>query len=145
MRMISEIDRVKVEITDDARADQTRYDVRQKDGSAPPDWVEVNPKTGELTIDAPTDVKTLELTIVALDGGAQRTMDIEVDLEKIGEDEEELRNRAPDNSDEIDAGEENPTEGNTRSEFVPLGDQIVAALSDNNYGQDLQTALQSRL
>ena len=145
MRMISEIDRVKVEITDDSRADQTRYDVRQKDGSAPPDWVEVNPKTGELTINAPTDVKTLELTIVALDGGTQRTMDIEVDLEKIGEDEEELRNRAPDNSDEIDAGEENSTEGNTRSEFVPLGDQIVAALSDNNYGQDLQTALQSRL
>ena len=74
-----------------------------------------------------------------------RWYDIEVDLEKIGEDEEELRNRAPDNSDEIDAGEENSTEGNTRSEFVPLGDQIVAALSDNNYGQDLQTALQSRL
>ena len=57
---------MKVEITDDARADQTRYEVRQKDGSAAPDWVKVNVQTGELTIEAPTDIATIELTF----GGA---------------------------------------------------------------------------
>ena len=83
MRMVSETNAVKVEITDDARADQTRYEVRQKDGSAAPDWVKVNVQTGELTIEAPTDIATIELTLVALDGGAQRTMDLEVDLEEM--------------------------------------------------------------
>ena len=83
MRMVSETNAVKVEITDDARADQTRYEVRQKDGSAAPDWVKVNVQTGELTIEAPTDIAAIELTLVALDGGAQRTMDLEVDLEEM--------------------------------------------------------------
>ena len=83
MRMVSETSAVKVEITDDARADQTRYEVRQKDGSAAPDWVKVNVQTGELTIEAPADIAAIELTLVALDGGAQRTMDLEVDLEEM--------------------------------------------------------------
>ena len=83
MRMVSETNAVKVEITDDARADQTRYEVRQKDGSAAPDWVKVNVQTGELTIEAPADIAAIELTLVALDGGAQRTMDLEVDLEEM--------------------------------------------------------------
>ena len=145
MRMVTENDSVKVEITDDAREDQTRYEVRQKDGSAAPDWVSVNVVTGELIIDAPTNVGALELTVIALDGGSQRTMDIKVDLEEAREDEKELKNQSPESPEESGAEDLKATEDNTIGNFVPLDALIDDALADNNYGQDLQIALQSRV
>ena len=111
MRMVNENDGVKVEIADDAREDQTRYEVRQKDGSAAPDWVSVNVQTGELTIDAPTNIGAIELTIVALDGGAQRTMDVELDLEELREKDTE----------------EEPAVDDPEEAFVPEGGEEVGS------------------
>ena len=149
MRMFNENDGVKLEIADDAREDQTRYEVRQKDGSAAPDWVSVNVQTGELTIDAPTNIGAIELTIVALDGGAQRTMDIEVDLEELREkdtEEEPTVNdpagaSAPEGGDEVgrDANDALPV-----SRFMPLDDQINLALFESSYGKDLEDAILAR-
>ena len=142
IRMVSETDGITVEITDDARADQTRYEVRQKDGSAAPDWVQVNARTGELTIDAPQNIEAIELTLVALDGGAQRTMDLELDLDKLpsedagGDDGLEDAEGAPDEdlrSDETDVA--------PISSFVPLDAQIDTALVESSYGRDIQQAL----
>ena len=39
MRMVSAPEAVTIEITDEARAETTRYEVRQQDGTAAPDWV----------------------------------------------------------------------------------------------------------
>ena len=146
MRMVSETSAVKVEITDDARADQTRYEVRQKDGSAAPDWVKVNVQTGELTIEAPADIAAIELTLVALDGGAQRTMDLEVDLEEmrlksVGDEpvSEDPSAVAPSQN-----GEELGSENDGAlpvSQFVPLDAQISAALTENSYGHDIQEVM----
>jgi len=142
IRMVSETDGITVEITDDARADQTRYEVRQKDGSAAPDWVQVNARTGELTIDAPQNIEAIELTLVALDGGAQRTMDLELDLDKLpsedagGDDGLEDAEGAPDEdlgSDETDVA--------PISSFVPFDAQIDTALVESSYGRDIQQAL----
>ena len=110
-----------------------------------PDWVTVNVVTGELIIDAPTNVGALELTVIALDGGSQRTMDIKVDLEEAREDEKELKNQSPESPEEIGAEDLKATEDNTIGNFVPLDALIDDALADNNYGQDLQIALQSRV
>ena len=133
MRMVNENDGVKVEIADDAREDQTRYEVRQKDGSAAPDWVSVNVQTGELTIEAPTNIGAIELTIVALDGGAQRTMDIELDLEELRENntEEEPAVNDPDGASASEGGEEADSDANDAlpvGRFMPLDDQINLAL-----------------
>jgi hypothetical protein len=146
MRMVSETSAVKVEITDDARAEQTRYEVRQKDGSAAPDWVKVNVQTGELTIEAPTDIALIELTLVALDGGAQRTMDLEVDLEEMrlnGADDEPV-SEDPAATAPTQGGEELGSESNGAlpvSQFVPLDAQISAALTENSYGHDIQKVM----
>ena len=146
MRMVSETNAVKVEITDDARADQTRYEVRQKDGSAAPDWVKVNVQTGELTIEAPADIAAIELTLVALDGGAQRTMDLEVDLEEMrlnGADDEPV-SEDPAAATPSQNGEELGSESDGSlpvSQFVPLDAQISAALTENSYGHDIQEAV----
>ena len=140
--MVSETDGITVEITDDARADQTRYEVRQKDGSAAPDWVQVNARTGELTIDAPQNIEAIELTLVALDGGAQRTMDLELDLDKLSsedagsEDGLEDAEGAPDE----DLGSDE-TDVTPISSFVPFDAQIDAALVEGSYGRNIQQAL----
>ncbi|MCH1568677.1 MAG: Ig-like domain-containing protein, partial [Alphaproteobacteria bacterium] len=151
MRMVNETDGVKIEITDDAREGATRYAVRQKDGSAAPDWVQVNAETGELTIDAPQNVDAIELTIVALDGGEQRTLDVEVDLEEtrlqpLGDN---LRDTQGDtSSDDERTGEDPAADARTDNElpvsqFVPLEAQIDSALTENSYGRDIQEAMQS--
>jgi hypothetical protein len=146
IRMVSETDGLKVEITDDARAEQTRYEVRQKDGSAAPDWVQVDARTGELTIDAPQNIDAIELTLVALDGGAQRTMDLELDLEKLPAQDP---TQEPDDDDSLDDAEGAPSEElgsddvnvTPVSRFVPFDVQINAALAENSYGGDIQKAL----
>ncbi len=146
MRMVSEANAVKVEITDDARADQTRYEVRQKDGSAAPDWVKVNVQTGELTIEAPADIAAIELTLVALDGGAQRIMDLEVDLEemRLNSADDEAVSEDPAAVAPSQNGEELGSESDgvlPVSQFVPLDAQISAALTESSYGHDIQEAV----
>ena len=84
--------------------------------------------------------------MVALDGGAQRTMDLEVDLK-------ELRGNGADNepvSEDPAAtvpsknGEDLGSESDGAlpvSQFVPLDAQITSALTENSYGHDIQEAL----
>jgi hypothetical protein len=120
--------------------------VRQKDGSAAPDWVQVDARTGELTIDAPQNIDAIELTLVALDGGAQRTMDLELDLEKLPAQDP---TQEPDDDDSLDDAEGAPSEElgsddvnvTPVSRFVPFDVQINAALAENSYGGDIQKAL----
>ncbi|MCH1543049.1 MAG: Ig domain-containing protein, partial [Alphaproteobacteria bacterium] len=147
MRMVNETDGVKIEITDEAQESATRYEVRQKDGSAAPDWVRVNVRTGELTIDAPQNIDAIELTIVALDGGEERRLDVDVDLE-----ENRVQslddNQGDASSDEEQNGEDPAGEVRSDSElpvsqFVPLDAQIDTALTEGSYGRDIQQAMQT--
>ncbi|MDG1007670.1 MAG: hypothetical protein P8P44_05570, partial [Alphaproteobacteria bacterium] len=153
IRMVSETDGIKVEITDDARADQTRYEVRRKDGSAAPDWVQVDARTGELTIEAPQNIDAIELTLVALDGAAQRTMDIEVDIEasldKLPASDSIQDSGQDSGEDGLDDAEGAPVEGLGLDDtdalpvsgFVPFDAQIDAALAESSYGRHIQHAL----
>ena len=144
-RMFNDIDIVKIEITDDAREDGTRYTVLQKDGSEAPAWVSVNAQTGELTIDAPDTVSSIELKIVAIDGSDRRSMDIEVDVEELREpaaEAEQIDDRPQDiSTDNID---ENPAQDGSISQFKPLHEQINLALHEGDYGRDLQQAINAR-
>jgi len=151
MRMLNEADGVKIEITDDAQESATRYEVRQKDGSAAPDWVQVDIRTGELTIEAPQNIDAIELTIIALDGGEERRLDVDVDLEETRL--QPLSDTQGDTQDDLD-GDDDQTGDSPNDElgsddalpvsgFVPLDTQIDKALSENSYGRDIQQAAQS--
>ena len=144
MRMVSAPEAVTIEITDEARAETTRYEVRQQDGTAAPDWVQVDVATGELIIEAPQDSGTLQLTLVAIDGSQQRSIDLEVNLDEMRDEDEALSEDVPANSDEIEAEEPTAPEEQELGQFLPLDAQINAALADNNYGQDLQASMQER-
>ena len=119
--------------------------MRQKDGSAAPDWVQVNVQTGELTITAPDNMASIELTLVANDGGEQRSIDLELDLEEMREQNEEVEGEtdsepeADDALDELDVSNPAPV-----SFFEPLENQINAALAESSYGQDIQRAFSER-
>ena len=145
MRMVSEEADVKIEITDDARETSTQYEVRQKDGSVAPDWVQVNVQTGELTITAPDNMASIELTLVANDGGEQRSIDLELDLEEMREQKEEDEGKAIDEVEDEDAIDEvNASETPPVSAFQPLDAQINAALAESSYGRDIQLAFSER-
>ena len=144
MRFVSEEASVTIEISDDLKASETRYEVTMKDGSAAPDWVQVDEATGELRIDAPQGADILELSIVANDtSGGERRIDLQLDLEEL------TAETAAEAEDDIPEGEgispeQEPATGQTGA-FVPLDAQIEAALvAETRYGRDLQLALQAR-
>ncbi|MGB0820683.1 MAG: hypothetical protein ACPGTH_07000, partial [Parvibaculales bacterium] len=143
MRMVTSPEAVTIEIADEMRGDTTRYEVRQKDGSDVPDWVQVDAATGELVIEATENLGMLELTLIAVDGNNQRSIELEIDLDEMTE-EDEAAEETLDATDEIEAGNA-PADNEPVSSFTPLDDQIDAALANNDYGQDLQTAMQTRV
>jgi hypothetical protein len=151
LRMVNENDGVKIEINDDAQESATRYEVRQKDGSAAPDWVKVDVRTGELTIEAPQNIDAIELTIIALDGGEERRLDVDVDLDETpvqplddGQDagQDDLKGD-DDQTSEGSADKQRSANALPVNEFVPLDAQIDKALSESSYGRDIQQAAQS--
>ena len=88
MRMVTAPEAVTIEITDEMRGDETRYEVRQKDGSDVPDWVQVDAATGELVIEATENLGMLELTLIAVDGNNQRSIELEINLDEMTEEDE---------------------------------------------------------
>ena len=134
-RMVTDVSTVKIEITDDAKETSTRYEVRQKDGSAAPDWVLVDSATGELSISAPDGLSNIELTLVAIDGGEQRSIELELDLDEMREQNENEGEQLP---------EENLETDELQSSFIPLEAQIASVLAENSYGSELQIALNER-
>ena len=143
MRMVTAPEAVTIEIGDEMRDDETRYEVRQKDGSEVPDWVQVDATTGELVIEATENLGMLELTLIAVDGNNQRSIELEIKLDEMDE-EDEATEEDLEATDEIEAGNA-ATDNEPVGSFTPLDDQIDAALTSSNYGQDLQTAMQTRV
>ena len=145
MRMVADTQAVTIEITDEAQGEATRYEVRQKDGTAAPDWVRVDVQTGELIIAAPDNAANIELTLVAVDGSEQRSIDLELNLEEMREQVEDEEDKAIDNPEgddtinDVDASETGPV-----GAFMPLDTQINAALAKNSYGRDIQFAFSNR-
>ena len=134
-RMVTDVSTVKIEITDDAKETSTRYEVRQKDGSAAPDWVLVDSATGELSISAPDGMSNIELTLVAIDGGEQRSIELELDLDEMREQNDDGVEQLP---------EENLETDELQSSFIPLEAQIASVLAENSYGSELQISLNER-
>ena len=99
--------------------------MRQQDGTAAPDWVQVDVATGELIIEAPQDSGTLQLTLVAIDGGQQRSIDLEVNLDEMREEDEAQLEDAPANSDEIEAEEPTAPEEQELGQFLPLMHKLM--------------------
>jgi VCBS repeat-containing protein len=155
LSMASEDTLLKIQIDDVQRADETRYEVRMTDGSIAPDWVKINPLTGELTIDAPKDVDTLELQLIAVQGDLQRSIQLQLTPKEMSQsppDDAEKTSKAileeMQNQDEVE-NVDPPTEilpdisrGNETGHFVPLDAQIEEALAESQYGRDIQYALQ---
>jgi len=144
VRIVSAPEAVSIEISDEMRVETTLYEVRKKDGSSVPDWVEVNAATGELIIEAAESTGMLELTLVAVDGNNQRTIEIEIDLDEMNE-EDGAQEEGPGTTDDAQALENDEIDTEPLSSFKPLNDQINAALLDGDYGHELQNAMQSRV
>jgi hypothetical protein len=100
-----------------------------------------------LIIEAPQNAPTLQLTLVAVDGTQQRSVDLDVNLDEMREDEraDDATPEAEDMQTDEPAVEE-PTAAPeaTIKQFLPLDKQIDTALIDSDYGQGLQAAIQAR-
>ena len=87
----------------------------------------------------------LQLTLVAVDGNEQRSIDLEVNLDEMREEDNDKEEELQGDKEETEAGELVPQKEQLRGQYLPLDDQIDAALADNSYGKELQTAMQSRI
>ena len=142
MRMVSASESMTIEITDTSRIQTTRYEVRQQDGAPAPDWVQIDAATGALIIEAPKNTSTIKLTLVAFDGTQQRSVDLDINLDKMRGDF--LVDEVTTESEDTQTDEPAAASETTVGQFLPLDKQIDAALTDTDYGQDLQATIQER-
>ena len=118
-------ERVSITIADTSTV--ARYSGTLADGTQLPDWVEINPTTGEVTMTPPPGQGTITLKVNAVDAnGNVRILEIEVDLESLSQ-------TAPAD-----------TVTDITSVYMSLDDQLsVAAEQYDDYGSGLMKLLAS--
>ena len=84
--------KVGVKINDDNQKNVELYSGKLSNGKALPDWIKVNPETGETTAEMPDGTDEVEVQLVALDkDGNTRDISIVLDKNKIKNDKNILR------------------------------------------------------
>jgi len=84
--------RVGVKLNDDNQKNVELYSGQLSNGEALPEWIRVNPETGETTAEMPDGVEEVEVQLVALDkDGNTRDINIVLDKAKIKGDQEFTR------------------------------------------------------
>ncbi len=84
--------RVGVKLNDDNQKNVELYTGQLSNGEALPEWIKVNPETGETTAEMPDGVEEVEVQLVALDkDGNTRDINIVLDKAKIKGDQEFTR------------------------------------------------------
>ncbi len=84
--------KVGVKLNDDNQKNVELYSGQLSNGEALPEWIKVNPETGETTADMPEGVEAVEVQLVALDkDGNTRDINIVLDKAKIKGDQDFAR------------------------------------------------------
>ncbi len=84
--------KVGVKLNDDNQKNVELYSGQLSNGEALPEWIKVNPETGETTADIPEGVEAVEVQLVALDkDGNTRDINIVLDKAKIKGDQDFTR------------------------------------------------------
>ncbi len=84
--------KVGVKLNDDNQKNVELYSGQLSNGEALPEWIKVNPETGETTADMPEGVEEVEVQLVALDkDGNTRDINIVLDKAKIKGDQDFTR------------------------------------------------------
>ncbi len=84
--------KVGVKLNDDNQKNVELYSGQLSNGEALPEWIRVNPETGETTADMPEGVEAVEVQLVALDkDGNTRDINIVLDKAKIKGDQDFTR------------------------------------------------------
>ena len=84
--------KVGVKLNDDNQKNVELYSGQLSNGEALPEWIRVNPETGETTADMPEGVDAVEVQLVALDkDGNTRDINIVLDKAKIKGDQDFTR------------------------------------------------------
>ena len=84
--------KVGVKLNDDNQKNVELYSGQLSDGKALPEWISINPETGETTADMPNGIDQVEVQLVALDkDGNTRDINIVLDKAKIKNDQDFTR------------------------------------------------------
>ncbi|NLQ17935.1 DUF4347 domain-containing protein [Marinomonas sp. M1K-6] len=126
--IVSQVDRVSITIADASTVAQ--YSATLADGTALPDWVEVNSSTGEVTMNPPAGQGVISLKINSVDAdGNVRVLEIEVDLANLPS--------------SLQAAPANTVSDNGAA-FMSLDEQLTAAAEQyDDYGSGLMKLLAS--
>ena len=84
--------KVKFKVFNDEGKEVQKYYGEMKDGSALPDWIKIDPKTGKTKTDIPKGMKMVEFKIIAVDvDNNKKQVTVVIDSKKIAEDKEILK------------------------------------------------------
>ena len=79
--------KLKFGVMNEADNEIVKFDGKMSDGSALPEWIKINPKTGQTTTNIPEGVDKVEIMIIATDKNNEtREIAVEIDPEKIKQD-----------------------------------------------------------
>ena len=121
---------ISISIADSNAEQGQRYSGALADGTALPDWIIIDPKTGDVSLRSPGDVKELTLRIQAVGSDGQtRILEIKLNIEEL------QRNQATGSADQ-------PVADVAATGFVPLTEQLAAEVDTiEGYGHRLLTML----
>ncbi|MDX1268395.1 MAG: hypothetical protein R3311_13610, partial [Oceanisphaera sp.] len=121
---------ISIGIADSNAEPGQRYSGALADGTALPDWIIIDPKTGDVSLRSPGDVKELTLRIQAVGSDGQtRILEIKLNIEEL------QRNQATGSA-------EQPAADVAATGFVPLTEQLAAEVDTiEGYGHRLLTML----
>ncbi|PYF83297.1 VCBS repeat-containing protein/autotransporter-associated beta strand protein [Marinomonas alcarazii] len=132
-RLTAQPDGVSISLADSGVA--SSYSATLSDGTSLPDWVQVNPVTGEVSMTPPPGQGKITLRINAVDeNGNTRVLDVELDLDQLPVSNQDQTPSESTSSSEVDNG----------VTFMPLDEQLDRAAGQvDDYGRDLMKLLVS--
>jgi len=91
--------KLKFGVMNEADNEIVKFDGKMSDGSALPEWIKINPKTGQTTTNIPEGVDKVEIMIIATDKNNEtREIAVEIDPEKIKQDRKIIKQAKRTNS-----------------------------------------------
>jgi VCBS repeat-containing protein len=91
--------KLKFGVMNEADNEIVKFDGKMSDGSALPEWIKINPKTGKTSANIPNGVEKIEIVIVATDKNNQtREIAVKIDPEKIKKDKQIIKKAKRTNS-----------------------------------------------
>ena len=126
--------KVKFKVFNDEGKEIQKYYGVMKDGSALPNWIKVDPKTGKTVTNIPKGVKSVEFKIVAIDlDNNEKQVTVVIDPKKIAQDKDILKQSRKANKTKVDVKTDGTVQLQSADETGVIDQTTTNVLNNNKF------------